>query len=280
MPTSAAEGPGTGDPASEGRERTPTAAAGDPASEGRERGAHLSVRGLTAGYGGLPVIRDVTVCVGRGEVVSVIGPNGAGKSTLLKAVVSVLQPMAGEVTLGGRRLDGLRADRVARRGVGYVPQVRDVFEPLTVRENLEMGGYRLPRRAVAERIDEVTAAFPQLAPMLGRPAGNLSGGERKMVAIGRVLMMGPSLVLLDEPTAGLAPQLADRMLSDYVGALAARGVAVLLVEQRAREALTISDFAYVMAAGVVVIAAPAADILARGDLGDVFLGRGASARPR
>ncbi len=246
------------------------------APEGRECSAHLLVRGVTAGYGGLPIIRDVTACVGRGEVVSVIGPNGAGKSTLLKAVVGVLKPMAGKVTLAGAGLDGLRADQVARRGVGYVPQVRDVFEPLTVRENLEMGGYQLPRRDLPERVEEVAAAFPQLATMLGRAAGNLSGGERKMVAIGRVLMMRPTLVLLDEPTAGLAPQLADRMLSDYVGALAARDVAVLLVEQRAREALAISDFAYVMVAGIVAIAAPAADILARGDLGDVFLGRAAS----
>ena len=260
MPTSAADGPGPG----------------DSASHARERDAHLRVRGVTAGYGGLPIIRDITACVGRGEVVSVIGPNGAGKSTLLKAVVGVLQPMAGEVTLAGARLDGLRADQVARRGVGYVPQVRDVFEPLTVRENLEMGGYQLGRREVSERIGEVTAAFPQLTSMLGRPAGNLSGGERKMVAIGRVLMTRPTLVLLDEPTAGLAPRLADRLLSDYVRALAARDVAVLLVEQRAREALAISDFAYVMAAGVVAIAAPAADILARGDLGDVFLGRAAA----
>ena len=263
MPTSAPDGPGSG----------------HSAAHGRERGAHLSVRGVTAGYGGLPIVRDVTACVGRGEVVSVIGPNGAGKSTLLKAVVGVLQPMAGEVTLGDRRLDGLRADRVARCGVGYVPQVRDVFEPLTVRENLEMGGYQLPRREVAERIDEVAVASPQLSTMLSRAAGNLSGGERKMVAIGRVLMTRPSLVILDEPTAGLEPQLADRLLSDYVRALASRDVAVLLVEQRAREALTISDFAYVMAAGVVAIAAPAADILARSDLGDVFLGR-AAARPQ
>ncbi len=262
MPTSAAEGPAADGPAGGGT---------DP--EDRERDVHLSVRGVTAGYGGLPIIRDVTACVGRGEVVCVIGPNGAGKSTLLKAVVGVLQPMAGEVTLAGTRLDGLRADQVARRGVGYVPQVRDVFEPLTVRENLEMGGYQLPRRAVAERVEEVAVAFPQLAPMLGRPAGNLSGGERKMVAIGRVLMMRPTLVLLDEPTAGLAPQLADRLLSEYVRALAARDVAVLVVEQRAREALAVSDFVYVMAAGVVASAAPAAEILARGDLGDLFLGR-------
>jgi branched-chain amino acid transport system ATP-binding protein len=249
----------------------PTSAAEPPGS--REAGAHLLVRGLTAGYGGLPAVREVSVCVGRGEVVSVIGPNGAGKSTLLKAVVGELAPMAGEVTLGGGCLHGLRADQIARRGVGYVPQVRDVFESLTARENLEMGGYQLRLGEVAGRIEEVLGAFPPLAPLLGRPAGNLSGGERKMVAIGRVLMTRPTLVLLDEPTAGLAPQLADRMLSDYVGALAARGVAVLVVEQRAREVLAISDYAYVMAAGTVALAAPAAVVRARPDLGDLFLGR-------
>jgi branched-chain amino acid transport system ATP-binding protein len=246
----------------------PTSAADD-----REREAHLSVRNVSAGYGGLPIIRAVAASVGRGEVVSVVGPNGAGKSTLLKAIVGVLKPTEGEITLDGVRLDGLRAERIARRGVGYVPQVHDVFEPLTVKENLEMGGYRLPRREVAGRIEEVLAAFPQLAPMLSRGAGNLSGGERKMVAIGRVLMTRPSLVILDEPTAGLAPMLADRMLGEYVRGLADRGAAVLLVEQRAREALAVSDFAYVMAAGTVAVAASASEILARPDLGELFLGR-------
>jgi ABC-type branched-subunit amino acid transport system ATPase component len=250
------------------------------AHDARETSAHLNIRGVTAGYGGLPIIRDVSACVARGEVVSVIGPNGAGKSTLLKSVMALLEPMEGEITLGDIRLNGLQVEEVARCGVGYVPQVRDVFEPLTVKENLEMGGYQLPRRQVRERIEEVVVAFPQLASMLGRSSGNLSGGERKMVAIARVLMLRPSLVILDEPTAGLAPQLADRMLTDYVGRLAARDVAVLLVEQRAREALAISNFAYVMAAGVVELAAPATEILARADLGEVFLGRAATASHR
>jgi ABC-type branched-subunit amino acid transport system ATPase component len=234
--------------------------------------AHLRVRGLTAGYDGLPIVRDVSICVGRGEIVTLIGPNGAGKSTLLKSIMGVISPMAGEITVASVNLSGLRADEIARIGVGYVPQVRDVFDSLTVKENLEMGGYQLPRREVAHRIDGVTSAFPQLETMLGRTAGNLSGGERKMVAIGRVLMTQPSLVILDEPTAGLSPQLADRMLSDYVRRLAERGVAVLLVEQRAREALAISDHAYVMASGAVEIAAPASEILARPDLGELFLG--------
>jgi ABC-type branched-subunit amino acid transport system ATPase component len=242
------------------------------AADRRIENAHLRVLGLRAGYDGLPIVRDVSVHVGRGEIVTVIGPNGAGKSTLLKAIMGVLVPMAGEITLEGMSLGGLRADQIARIGVGYVPQVRDVFDSLTVKENLEMGGYQLPRREVTQRIDGVTTAFPQLADMLGRPASNLSGGERKMVAIGRVLMTQPSLMILDEPTAGLSPQLADRMLSDYVRRLAADGVAVLLVEQRAREALTISDHAYVMASGAIEISASATEILARPDLGTLFLG--------
>jgi ABC-type branched-subunit amino acid transport system ATPase component len=242
------------------------------AADVRAANAHLRVRDLTAGYDGLPIVRDASLCVGRGEIVTVIGPNGAGKSTLLKAIMGLLVPMAGEITLEGATLSGRRADEIARAGVGYVPQVRDVFDSLTVTENLEMGGYLLPKREIAQRIDGVTSAFPQLATMLGRSASNLSGGERKMVAIGRVLMTRPSLVILDEPTAGLSPQLADQMLSDYVRRLAARGVAVLLVEQRAREALAISDHAYVMASGSVEISAPAAEILTRADLGDLFLG--------
>jgi ABC-type branched-subunit amino acid transport system ATPase component len=243
------------------------------ADEQRVEDPHLRVREVTAGYDGRAIIRDVSLAVNSGEVVTVIGPNGAGKSTLLKSIMGLLQPMAGEITLAGTRLNGLRADEVARRGVGYVPQVRDVFEWLTVRENLEMGGYQLRRREVRERIDEVGASFPQLTAMLGRQAGKLSGGERKMVAIGRVLMTRPSLVILDEPTAGLSPQLAHRMLSEYVGRLATQGVAVLLVEQRAHEALTISDYAYVMASGAIQIASRAAAILDRPDLSDVFLGQ-------
>jgi ABC-type branched-subunit amino acid transport system ATPase component len=136
-----------------------------------------------------------------------------------------------------------------------------------------MGGYLLHRREVNGRIQEVGTAFPQLSTMLGRQAGKLSGGERKMVAIGRVLMTRPSVVILDEPTAGLSPQLAHRMLSEYVGRLATQGVAVLLVEQRAREALTISNYAYVMASGGIQIAARAEAILDRPDLSDVFLGQ-------
>lgn len=237
----------------------------------------LDVADLTAGYKNVPIIRGVCLTVGRGEVVAVIGPNGAGKSTLLKSITGVLTPFEGGIRLGGDEIAGLRADQVARKGVGYVPQVRDVFDSLTVKENLEMGGYLLPRREVSPRIDEVVDAFPQLGPMLSRTAKNLSGGERKMLAIGRVLMTRPTLVILDEPTAGLAPKLADQLLSEYVAGLKARDLAVLVVEQRAREALQISDFAYVMASGQIKLATTAGEILERPDIGEVFLGRAVSA---
>lgn len=243
------------------------------ADEQRAQDAHLRVDGVAAGYKGVAIIGDISMCVGKGEVVTVIGPNGSGKSTLLKTVMGVLRPMAGDIQLGGERIGGLRPDQIARQGVGYVPQVRDVFEPLSVKENLEMAGYRLRRGKISERIEEVVEAYPQLGKMLKRTAGKLSGGERKMVAIGRVLMTRPSLVILDEPTAGLAPNLANQLLDSYVGRLTGRGVAVLLVEQRAREALGISDFAYVMASGQIQIASPAAEILERPDLGQVFLGQ-------
>ena len=243
------------------------------AAEGRVAG-YLVVSGLSAGYNGVAIIRNISLTVGRGEVVTVIGPNGSGKSTLVKAIMGVLAALDGDVRLDQERLTGLRADQVARVGVGYVPQVRDVFEPLTVRENLEMGATTLPRRAIGERMDGVLEAYPQLNGLLNRQAGKLSGGERKMVAIGRVLMTQPSVVILDEPTAGLSPKLATQLLESYVSGLAGRGAAVLLIEQRARQALRSSDFAYVMASGEVRIASPAAELLARNDLGQVFLGRG------
>jgi ABC-type branched-subunit amino acid transport system ATPase component len=227
---------------------------------------------VAAGYGPAPVIQDVSLTVALGEVVTVIGPNGAGKSTVLKAVLGILRPSQGTITLAGEQIAGLPANQVSRRGVGYVPQVKDVFEPLTVRENLEIGGYTLPRGEVAARIDEVIERYPALAAMLSRPAGYLSGGERKLLAMGRVLMRRPSLLVLDEPTAGLAPQLAHELLTRNVTQLAGSGVAVLLVEQHAHEALAISDWAYVMAAGRVRLSDAAAVLARRPDLGDVFLG--------
>ena len=236
-------------------------------------GAHLTVDGLTAGYGGAPVIEGVDVEVDAGEIVTIVGPNGAGKSTLVKALIGIVKPSAGRVLLGGQDLTGMRTDQICRRAIGYVPQVRDTFPRLTVRENLEMGGYALGRNAMRARVDVVLDMYPRLKQMVNRQGGHLSGGERKMLAMARALMTEPTLMVLDEPTAGLAPKIADELLSEQVTALAQRGVSVLMVEQRAREAMTISDRAYVMASGRVVMSDRADAILARPDIGEVFLGR-------
>jgi ABC-type branched-subunit amino acid transport system ATPase component len=233
----------------------------------------LEVGDLIAGYGAAPIVHGVDVSVGAGEVATIVGPNGAGKSTLLKAVTGQCEILGGSVLLEGDDVTGLRGDRLARRGIGYVPQVKDVFGALTVLENLEMGGYLLARREVAARVEEVLEIFPALAQMRTRTASKLSGGERKMLAIGRVLMLRPRVIMLDEPTANLAPALARAVLEDQVRALASAGSAVLLVEQRASEALAVGDWGYLLVAGKVSVSGAAAELLARDDIGELFLGR-------
>jgi ABC-type branched-subunit amino acid transport system ATPase component len=240
----------------------------------------LRVEDLSAGYGGVPIIHHVSVSVDRGAIATIVGPNGAGKSTLLKAITGMVPCQGGAVKIDGSDVTGLRADEIARRGVGYVPQVRDVFTPLTVKENLEMGGYPIARKVREERIREVFAAFPALSGLRDRRAGNLSGGERKMLAIGRVLMTQPKLLVLDEPTANLSPRLAHEFLDGHVRRLAAQGVTILLVEQRALDALAVATWAYVMVAGKVTLSAPASSILERGDIGEMFLGKHAVRAPQ
>jgi ABC-type branched-subunit amino acid transport system ATPase component len=218
-------------------------------------------------------VDGITAHVGQGEIATIIGPNGSGKSTLLKAVTGDLPLLAGTISLDGEDVTGLRRDQLVRSGVGYVPQEREVFAPLTVRENLEMGGYLLKRSQVPEAMDRVFALFSDLARMLGTPAGRLSGGERKMLALGRALMHDPTVVILDEPTASLSPIASKAVLAEQVPALAAAGKAVLLVEQRALDALHVSDWAYVMVAGSLRAEAAARDMLSRSDIGEMFLGR-------
>jgi ABC-type branched-subunit amino acid transport system ATPase component len=233
---------------------------------------------VTAGYGSVPVIHGVDLSVARGQVLTIVGPNGAGKSTLVKTVLGYLTPTEGTIELGGHHIVGLTTDRIARMGVGYVPQVRDVFETLTVRENLEMGAYTLPAGEVAGRLEEIYALYPALGEMRNRHAGHLSGGERKMLAMGRVLMIRPGLLVLDEPTAGLSPQLTHELLREHVTRLASSDIAILLVEQHAREALAVSNWACVMASGEVRMYDRASVLLERPDIGDIFLGRTGGAR--
>jgi ABC-type branched-subunit amino acid transport system ATPase component len=225
------------------------------------------------------VIRDVSISVGPGEIVAVIGPNGAGKSTLLKSLVGILRPTGGRVVLGADDVTGHSPEELARRGVGYVPQVNDIFEPLTVLENLEMGGYLLSSAQVKARVVEVGAVFPQLPPMLKRRADKLSGGERKMLAIARVLMLDPNVLILDEPTANLSPKLADSLLREHVTRLAGLGKAVLLVEQRARAALQIAAWTSVLVSGSVRLEGRPEDLQKQEDFEELFLGAGTGLRP-
>ncbi len=234
----------------------------------------LQARGITSGYGGSPVIRDISIAVGPGEVVAIIGPNGAGKSTLLKSLVGILKLDKGTILLGDDDVSGRPPEELARRGVGYVPQVNDIFEPLTVLENLEMGGYLLSPAHVRARVAEVGDVFPQLPPMLRRRADKLSGGERKMLAIARVLMLDPKVLILDEPTANLSPKLADALLREHIRRLAGLGKAVLLVEQRARAALQVADWTSVLVSGSIRLEGRPAELLQRPDFEELFLGAG------
>jgi ABC-type branched-subunit amino acid transport system ATPase component len=242
--------------------------------EERVEGIELRTEELTAGYGGSPVIHGVSISVAPGEIVSIVGPNGSGKSTLLKSIVGVVETLSGTVWIGGRDVTGWASDSIARIGVGYVPQVDDVFAPLTVRENLEMGGYLLKSRQVEPRIEHVLSVFPRLSQMSGRRAGKLSGGERKMLAMGRALMLAPALVVLDEPTANLAPIIAHTVLQEHVRQLAATGASVLIVEQRARAVLEISDRTYVLGGGRLQMEGTPAELSASSEFVDSFLGGG------
>ena len=234
----------------------------------------MRAEGVTAGYGGDPVIHAVSVRAEPREVVSIVGPNGSGKSTLLKSLVGVLRVSAGTVMVGDRDVTNMPPEEVARAGVGYVPQVDDVFAPLTVRENLEMGGYLLPRKEISAHVGQVLSVFPRLGSMLGRPAGKLSGGERKMLAMGRVLMLEPAVFLLDEPTANLAPAIARSLLDEHVRRLAEGGATVLIVEQRAKAVLAISDRTYVLGGGRLQMEGTPAELSASPDFVRSFLGGG------
>jgi ABC-type branched-subunit amino acid transport system ATPase component len=239
----------------------------------------MRAEGVTAGYGGDPVIHAVSVRAEPREVVSIVGPNGSGKSTLLKSLVGVLRVSAGLVMVGDRDVTNLPPEEVARAGVGYVPQVDDVFAPLTVRENLEMGGYLLPRKEVSAHIEQVLSVFPRLGSMLGRHAGKLSGGERKMLAMGRVMMLEPAVFLLDEPTANLAPAIARSLLDEHVRRLAEGGATVLIVEQRAKAVLAISDRTYVLGGGRLQMEGTPVELSASPDFVRSFLGGGGRAIP-
>ena len=222
----------------------------------------LSIRELHAGYGATPILFGVSLEVRQGEAVALLGKNGMGKSTLMKAVMGFLQPSRGVVELDGRPLTGLSPHAIARLGVGFVPENRRVFPGLSVRENLELGLSALARRPAAlrrERVALVFRHFPRLEERIEQPARTLSGGEQQMLAIARVMMAGAKIILMDEPTQGLAPALV-RHIRDIVTELKRQGVTVLLVEQNARVALSVCDRGYIMEKGVIVFAGPSREL--------------------
>jgi ABC-type branched-subunit amino acid transport system ATPase component len=230
----------------------------------------LTVESLTTGYGGVEIVRGVSLRVDAGEVVTILGPNGAGKSTLIKAIFGLLPVRAGRVRLGGVDLTGRPAEALVRLGVGYVPQVANVFPSLTVRENLLLGRFAHPRDGEA-RLAWTLDRFPLLKERFATRAGRLSGGQRQLLALGRALMAEPTLLLLDEPSAGLSPAMVD-LVFDHLLALNADGVSLLLVEQNARQALSISERGYVLAAGENRLDGPAETLLASDDVRRLYLG--------
>jgi branched-chain amino acid transport system ATP-binding protein len=231
--------------------------------------AGLSVRGLTAGYGPIRVLHGVDLDVPAGRLTAVVGPNGAGKTTLLRAL-SGLVSRGGDARFGDGPLPTTPAAIVAR-GLGHVPEGRELFARMTVRENLELGAWRAAAGDRGSRLDRVIALFPRLGERHRQLAGSLSGGEQQMLAIGRALMGNPRLLMLDEPSLGLAPRLIDLLL-DVVRRLPADGITVLLVEQNVAKALTLAEHAYVLERGRVTLHGPARALLASDQVRAAYLG--------
>jgi len=232
----------------------------------------LRAEGLTAGYGKLPILHDVTLQVYTGEMVGVIGPNGAGKSTAFKAIVGFVHASSGRVTFDGQEITGLRPDQVLPRGLAYVPQGRIVFPQMTVLENLEMGAYieRASER-IREALERVYGLFPVLAERRGQKAGTLSGGEQQMLAIGRALMTKPRLILLDEPSLGLSPKFVS-LIFDTLVDMKRAGYTLMVVEQNAARALAVADRGYVLELGRNRFEGTGATLLADPDVKRLYLG--------
>ncbi len=230
----------------------------------------LEVRGLYGGYGAVDILHGIDLDIGDDEIVVIVGPNGAGKSTVMKAVFGLVKTQDGSIRFDGDEIANRRPDRIVRLGMGYVPQEENVFPSLTVRENLDMGAF-IRTDDYTARIENIYEIFPPLAEKRRRPAGQLSGGERQMVAIGRALMLEPRLLLLDEPTAGLSPRYTD-LIFERIVAINALGVAVLMVEQNARAALSLAHRGYVLAMGRNRADDTGTNLLANREVADMFLG--------
>jgi ABC-type branched-subunit amino acid transport system ATPase component len=247
-----------------------TTLAPDPASPATQTVAALDVEGLTAGYGGPPIVENVGVRAHRGAITAIVGPNGAGKSTLLKAIAGVIRPKAGTVRVEGTDVTGLASEKLVRRGIAYVPQVANVFPQLSVHENLEMGGYSR-RHGVHERTEELYRLFPDLKVAHKRRAETLSGGQRTMLAMARGLMVDPAVLILDEPSAGLSPKF-QATVWERIEQVRATDVAVLVVEQNTRETLRHAAWAYVLVLGQNRLDGPGRDLLHNDEVVKLYVG--------
>ncbi|MGD9080960.1 MAG: ABC transporter ATP-binding protein [Desulfobacterales bacterium] len=231
----------------------------------------LKADNITAGYTReVNILSDVNLLLQQGQIVTIIGPNGAGKSTLLKTIFGILKPSNGKINLKDEDITGLKPDKVAQKGISYVPQVDNVFPSLTIQENLEMGAF-IRDDDYSQRLNEIYELFPVLGERKKQKAGQLSGGQRQMVAMGRALMVDPQVLLLDEPSAGLSPKLVD-MIFEKIIDVNKTGVSMIIVEQNAREALKMADHGYVLAMGRNVLDDSGDALLANEEVGRLYLG--------
>jgi len=237
----------------------------------------LEIRDLQVSYGNVEVLHGISLDVGEGEIVALLGSNGAGKTTTLRAVSGLIRPRAGEIVMAGQPLNALRAHQIVALGLGHVPEGRRMFGALTVEENLQLGGYLIRRDAamMAQRMDRVYQTFPRLGERRSQLAGTLSGGEQQMLAIARALMLRPRIIVLDEPSMGLAPKLV-RVIFGMIAEICNEGTSILLVEQNARQALRIAHRAYVLESGRIALAGLARDLAQDSRVRAAYLGGSAA----
>ena len=232
----------------------------------------LKVNNLHVYYGAIHAIKGITLEVNEGEIVTLIGANGAGKSTTLNTIVGLLKPRQGSIAFAGMPVDGIPASKMVYRGLSLCPEGRRIFQQMTVKDNLVMGGFSRPNEELQESMEHVYSFFPRLKEREKQIAGTLSGGEQQMLAMGRALMSKPKLMMLDEPSMGLAPILVDQIF-DIIRELHSSGVTILLVEQNAQMALSVADRAYVLETGTISMSGNAQDLLQDDNVRKAYLGK-------